>query len=314
MSDKWPVDKSIVIRSGKGETNTLGLYISEVSGHDLLSPKQEAELFAELDRVWPERHDKIGRAKWSIPAVAERVVDEIVWHNYRLVLSIAFKFRGRGIDTADLIQEGNLGLLQAVRRFDVGKKTRFSTYATYWIRQGRGRAIANDRRTIRIPVHTHGRITLVSQAKAKWLAEFGRPPTRQELSVETGLPEKEIDLITRYSGPQGVESLDAPLKGGDDDEPPTLATFLASDEPGIEDETITADIRQIVTEAMGVLTPRECRILEERFGLREDDTEGKKLHEIAAKFGLTRERIRQVQQDALQRLAKDDRLKGLHYD
>ena len=163
-------------------------------------------------------------------------------------------------------------------------------------------------------VHPHGRITLVSQAKARWLAEFGRPPTRQELSVETGLPEKEIDLITRYSGPQGVESLDAPLKGGDDDEPPTLATFLASDEPGIEDETITADIRQIVTEAMGVLTPRECRILEERFGLREDDTEGKKLHEIAAKFGLTRERIRQVQQDALQRLAKDDRLKGLHYD
>lgn len=303
------------VRSDSAETSTLGLYISEVSAHDLLSLKRETELFAELDRVWPDRHDVKRCSDWLIPVAARLVVDQIVSHNYKLAMSIAFKFRNRGIDTVDLIQEANLGLLQAVCRFQLSRLARFSTYATYWIRQGVGGVIANHSRTIRIPVHTHGRIVRVSQARWDFFQERGRQPTSQELSAETGLKETEISLLMRYSAPGGVESLDAPLEDSDD-ESPSIATFLAADGPGadVEDETIRADVQTIIADAMMALTPRECRILEERFGLRPEDTEGKKLHEIAAKFGVTRERIRQVQQEALKRLANDERLKELAND
>ncbi len=180
--DNWKTEGSLVIGEDRSGINLFTLYMEEAGNHELLSRKRERELFTELDQVWPARHEGNLDKNWEIPPIARPITNEVARCNYRLVLALAFKHHKKSIQISDLVQEGNLGLVQAIRKFNLKKKTRFSTYATFWIRQAMGRAVANHSRTIRLPVHVHDRILRINQAKFTLAQELGREPTGSEIS------------------------------------------------------------------------------------------------------------------------------------
>jgi RNA polymerase primary sigma factor len=261
------------------DTN-IGLYLREISQVPLLTPQEEVKLAAQI-----KRGNKKAREK-------------MITANLRLVVKIAHDFGNYGLPLLDLISEGNIGLMKAVERFDPNKGGKLSTYASWWIKQSIKRALANQSKTIRLPVHLVDKIGKIRRVAAQMTEELGRDPTNEELAEELGLPlAKVAHLKTVAVRPA---SLDAKINADDD----TAFGDLVSDERAEDPFAVLRDkdLREEVGDLLDVLDPRERKIIAFRFGL--GGGRERTLEEVGQKFGVTRERIRQLQNIALLKMRK----------
>jgi RNA polymerase primary sigma factor len=258
--------------------DSIRMYLCEIGKVDLLNAKEEADLAR-----------RIGKGDQS----AKKQLAEA---NLRLVVSIAKKYIGRGLSFLDLIQEGNIGLFRAVEKFDPDRGFKFSTYATWWIRQAITRAIADQARTIRIPVHMVETINKLTHTQRRLVQELGREPLIEELSAEMDMDIKKVRHIMKIS--QDIVSLEAPVGAEEDSK---LGDFIEDNESlSPSDLTNRNIIRENIREMLQYLSPRERKIIEMRFGLK--DGIGHTLEEVGQEFGVTRERIRQIEAKVLQKL------------
>jgi RNA polymerase primary sigma factor len=259
-------------------TDALQLFLREAGRHPLLTAAQEVELAKRIER------GDTGAKQHMIQA------------NLRLVVSIAKNYRNQGLPFLDLIQEGTLGLIRAVEKFDWRRGYKFSTYATWWIRQAVARALADKARTIRMPVHIVERLQKMNRAERTLWTQLGREPTLEEIADEASLPihqAYEVKAAARAS-----TSLDQPVG---DQEDAVFGDFVQGDGPLPEEEVETSLRSQALAQALAVLPERERRVLVLRYGL--EDSEPKTLEDIGRRLGLTRERVRQIEVEALRRLA-----------
>ncbi|MBN2388961.1 MAG: sigma-70 family RNA polymerase sigma factor [Anaerolineales bacterium] len=295
--------------------DTVGLYLKEMSRVPLLSVDLEYELAIRIEEGRQARSQLTrmpGRTRALERGRLEALYqdgllarDHLIKANTRLVVSIAKRYMGRGVPFLDLIQEGNLGLMKAVEKYDVHKGFRFSTYATWWIRQTITRAIADQARTIRIPVHMSDRIRHMYKATHDLEQRLGRVPKPVELAQELDLDLAKVEWILKVSWlPLSLES---PV--GDDEES-ELGQFIEDEfSPTPMQSAYQSMLKEKIEEVLGTLSPREARVLRLRFGL--DDGTSYTLEEVGAKFGLTRERIRQIEGKALRRLRHPRRARQL---
>jgi RNA polymerase primary sigma factor len=295
--------------------DSVGMYLKEMSRVPLLKADEEFELAiriedgrkakAELIRI-PGRRRTMERQRLEA-LVQDGVVarEHLIKANTRLVVSIAKRYMGRGVPFLDLIQEGNLGLMKAVEKYDVHRGFRFSTYATWWIRQTITRSIADQSRTIRLPVHMSDRIRQIYKATRELEQRLGRVPTPEELAIELGLDLQRLQWILKVSWlPLSLES---PI--GDDEES-ELGMFIEDKfSPTPIQSAYQSMLKEKIDEVLGTLPPREARVLRMRFGL--DSGVPYTLEEVGEKFGLTRERIRQIEGKALRRLRHPRRARQL---
>jgi RNA polymerase primary sigma factor len=264
---------------GQISSDSIQMYLREIGKIPLLTGEEEVSLAKRK-----ERGDKAADRK-------------LIEANLRLVVSIAKKFVGKSLSLLDLIQEGNIGLFRAVKKFDYRKGYKFSTYATWWIRQAITRALADQSRTIRIPVHMVETINRFQQVQRRLLQDLGRDPTPEELAAEMGEEVSKIHHIIKIS--QDTMSLEVPI--GDDDEDTQLSDFIEDVKNISPDRSAGLQIlRDYVHEAIKDLQPREQKILEMRFGLGDGVTHT--LEEVGQEFGVTRERIRQIEAKALEKI------------
>lgn len=258
--------------------DSVRMYLSEIGRVDLLSADEEIKLAKLISKGDPVAKQKLAEA------------------NLRLVVSIAKKYIGRGLSFLDLIQEGNIGLFRAVEKFDPTRGFKFSTYATWWIRQAITRAIADQARTIRIPVHMVETINKLTHTQRRLLQEFGREPTVDELSSEMDMDVKKVRHILKIS--QDIVSLEAPVGAEEDSK---LGDFIEDDDAiSPADATNRQIMKENIHYMLQYLTPREQKIIRMRFGL--DDGIGHTLEEVGREFGVTRERIRQIEAKILQKM------------
>jgi RNA polymerase primary sigma factor len=299
--------------SSIGVDDTVALYLREMSRVPLLTTEEEVMLAKQIEAgreaegsLKNNGHQPDQRAqlqKLILKGIDAR--DHLIRANTRLVVSIAKKYIGRGVPFLDLIQEGNLGLMKAVEKFEYQRGYRFSTYATWWIRQTITRAIADQGRTIRVPVHMSDRIRRLYRRAQEIEQERGVRPTPEELAKEFDLEPRKVQWMMRVSW-QPL-SLERPVGEDEDSE---LSNFIEDEHtPTPPDTTFQDMLRDRLEEAMSTLSPREVRILRMRFGLQ--NGRSYTLEEVGKKFGLTRERIRQIEGQALRRLRHPSRSRSL---
>ncbi|MFN3762496.1 MAG: sigma-70 family RNA polymerase sigma factor [Anaerolineae bacterium] len=290
--------------SGIAADDAVGLYLREMARVPLLSLEEEThlahiiELGREAEQVLANNGtDPVERARLEAMVEEARAAREhLIKANTRLVVSIAKKYIGRGVPFLDLIQEGNLGLMKAVEKFDYRRGYRFSTYATWWIRQTISRAVADQSRTIRVPVHMSDRIRRLYKTAQQLEQEYGRPPTPEEIAAELDLEPRKVQWMLRVSW--RPLSLEHPVGEEEDNE---LGAFIEDDStPTPPQSAYQKMLAEKIEEVLSTLSPREARILRLRFGL--GGSRSHTLEEVGQKFGLTRERIRQIEGKALRRL------------
>ncbi len=286
----------------------IGLYLKEVGRIPLLTAEQEVELAkrieagraarAELARgkVSPKRRQELRR----IIEDGWRAREQLIIANSRLVISVAKKYIGRGVPFLDLIQEGNIGLIRATKKFDYRRGHKFSTYATWWIRQAVTRAIADQGRTIRVPVHMGDQINKLLRTQHQLTQKLGREPSIEELAQALNIPPKKVEYMIQVA--RHPLSLEMPT---DDDEKSVLGDFIKDEDAQAPDENaIQALLREHLEKLLNTLPPREVRILQLRYGLL--DGKPYTLEEVGRKMGITRERVRQIEAQALARLRKPE--------
>ncbi len=288
MSEEIPVDPTdISAPKGISIDDPVRMYLKEIGKIPLLSPEEESELARRMDEG------------------DESVKQLLVEANLRLVVSIAKRYVGRGMLFLDLIQEGNLGLIKAVEKFDYKKGFKFSTYATWWIRQAITRAIADQARTIRIPVHMVETINKLIRVSRQLLQELGRDPKPEELAKALDMPVEKVREIQKIS--QEPVSLETPIGEEEDSH---LGDFIPDDDaPAPAEAAAYALLQEQLKDVLNTLNDREQKVLRLRFGL--DDGRARTLEEVGKEFDVTRERIRQIEAKALRKLRHPSRSKKL---
>ena len=271
--------------------DSVRLYLREIGKIPLLSSEEEMDLARRIVEGDKKAKDKMAEA------------------NMRLVVSIAKRYSGRGLDFLDLIQEGNTGLLRAVEKFDPDKGFKFSTYATWWIRQAITRAIADQARTIRIPVHMVETINKLLRTQRRMTQELNREPTIEELSKELDMEPEKIEYVIKIK--QDISSLDAGVGRDGEDDDSILQDFIVDEDTvSPEDSASNQLLKEQVQEILSSLSDREQKIVRMRFGL--DNGKNHTLEEVGQEFAVTRERIRQIEAKALAKLRKHKDAKKLY--
>ena len=284
--------------------DTIGLYLKEVSRIPLLTAEEEVELAQRIERGKMGREElargKTGKKRGhDLRLLIEdgwAAREHLITANSRLVISVAKKYMGRGVPFLDLIQEGNIGLIRATKKFDYRRGHKFSTYATWWIRQAVTRAIADQGRTIRVPVHMGDQINKLLRTQHQLTQKLGRDPSIEELADSLDVPPKKVENMIKVS--RRPLSLETPTDNEDDS---VLGDFIEDNEIPPPDVTATYNLlREHLEYVMDSLPPREVRILQLRYGLL--DGQAYTLEEVGRKMGVTRERVRQIEAQALSRL------------
>ena len=296
--------------------DTVGMYLKEMSRVPLLTVEEELDIAIRIEKGRKAREEKIiltGRQNAARRRKLDIIIEDgqqarehLIKANTRLVVSIAKRYMGHGVAFLDLIQEGNLGLMKSVTKYDYTRGFRFSTYATWWIRQTISRAISDQARTIRVPVHMIDRIRQLYKANHGLEQKLGRQPTIEELSASVDLPVHKVQWIMKVSWlPLSLES---PVGDAEDDS--ELGHFIEDDvSPTPIQSAYQSMLKDKLEEILSTLSPREARVLRLRFGL--DDGTSYTLEEVGQKFGLTRERIRQIEGRALRQLRHPKRSEQL---
>ena len=281
-------DEPEILHSERGSAeDPVRMYLKEIGRIPLLSSEEEIELAKRMEMGDEEAKKKLSEA------------------NLRLTVSIAKRYSGRGMQFLDLIHEGNLGLIKAVEKCDYRKGYKFSTYATWWIRQSITRAIADQARTIRIPVHMVETMNRVNRTSRRLLQEYGREPTPEEIAVTMNLPVERVREIQKIS--QEPVSLETPIGEEEDSH---LGDFIQDDNVPVPAEAAAFTLlKEQLVEVLGTLTEREQKVLRLRFGL--DDGRARTLEEVGKEFNVTRERIRQIEAKALRKLRHPSRSRKL---
>ena len=285
--------------------DTIGLYLKEVSRVPLLSDIQEEKLLAQRIEKGRQAREELAKGNLSEKKKQElrkaiedgwEAREHLITANSRLVISVAKKYMGRGVNFLDLIQEGNIGLIRATKKFDYTRGHKFSTYATWWIRQAVTRAIADQGRTIRVPVHMGDQINKLLRVQHQLTQQLGRDPSVEELAERLEVPPKKVENMIQVA--RRPLSLETPT---DDEEDSVLGDFIEDDEAPPPDDTATYNLlREHLEEVLNSLPPREVRILQLCYGLL--DGQAYTLEEVGRKMGVTRERVRQIEAQALTRL------------
>ena len=294
--------------------DSISLYLKEIGRIPLLTAEQEVSLAKRMEagrdtkKSLSNNRNLSHQERVELSAIVrdgKSAQEHLIKANSRLVVSVAKKYVGRGVPFLDLIQEGNIGLIRAVNKFDYRRGYKFSTYATWWIRQAVTRAIADQGRTIRVPVHMYEQINRLARVSRQLVQELGRDPTVEEIAGELGVSPKKVERTIKVS--QRPLSLEMPV-GEEDDS--FLGDFIEdSDAPSPTDQASQQLLRDQIDDIFVSLTPREVRILQLRFGLV--DGYSYTLEEVGKKFGVTRERIRQIEAQALGRLRHPSRSRKL---
>jgi len=294
--------------------DTVGLYLKEAGRVPLLTHEQEVEITQRIERG----RDAMSKLAQGNINSDER--EELRWHiqdgwdarehlisaNARLVISVAKKYMGRGVPFLDLIQEGNIGLMRAAKKFDYTRGYKFSTYATWWIRQAVTRAIADQGRTIRVPVHMGDQVSRMLRIQHQLKQKYGRDPTMEEVAEALDVPPKKVEEMIQLA--RHPLSLQMPIGEEDDD---VLGDFIEDDASPAPDETAANNLlHEQLAGILDSLPPREARILQLRYGLL--DGQYLTLNEVGQKMGVTRERVRQIEAQALRRLRTPNIQKALH--
>jgi len=271
--------------------DSVRLYLREIGKIPLLNAEEELALAQ------------------RVVAGEKRAKDKMAEANMRLVVSIAKRYSGRGLDFLDLIQEGNTGLLRAVEKFDPDKGFKFSTYATWWIRQAITRAIADQARTIRIPVHMVETINKLLRTQRRMTQELNREPTIEELAKELEMEPEKVEYVIKIK--QDITSLDAGVGRDGEDEDSVLGDFIEDEDGATPEESAASQLlKEQVQSVLSTLSDREQKIIKMRFGL--DNGKSHTLEEVGQEFAVTRERIRQIEAKALAKLRKHKDAKKLH--
>ncbi len=294
-------------RQNAEQQDAVGAYLEAIGRHDLLTKEDEAHLgrlvmdgLAALERIDSNEKLSAKQRRKLNEAIAEgqRARDQFVVANLRLVVSIARRYQSTGLPLGDLIQLGNLGLMHAVEKFDFRKGFKFSTYATWWIRQAITRGYADTARQIRLPAHAEDTFRLVARVSDDLEARLGRTPTDEEIAEASGVDADRVREVRRF--PTRMASVDAPIGDGDSDDL-LLGDTIADDEMPFADDIANRDARvHVVKTMLGVLDDRERRIVELRYGL--DGGGPRDLAEVGKEIGVTRERVRQIEARVLSKL------------
>ncbi len=293
--------------------DALGAYLREIGRKRLLTAEEEVQMAQAIERGRDAR-ERIAKGDISGPELAqaqaevesgERAKRDLIEHNLRLVVSVARRYVGHGLPLSDLIEEGNLGLMRAAEKFDWRRGFRFSTYATWWIRQAVARGLAEGGRTIRLPVHVGEALTKIGRESQRLSLELGREPTPEELSEAVGIP---AERIGEYMDAARLPfSLEAPLTSGEE---ASLGEVIEDTEAASPEVSAgEAMLREDINRALSPLTERQRAVITMRYGLEDD--EPMTLEAIGKRLGITRERVRQIEQEAMQRLRRPESVRVL---